>query len=116
MKRLITACTLLFLLSVSCFAEYQAVARTTDALAAAVDGQTDPAVLTECFDAWADHKPLLASLIRHNEIDQIENLYRRAIQAANNRDLNETRLQVAELTGMLRHLPELEYPSLHNVF
>ena len=107
MKRLIAACTLLFLLSVSCFAEYQAVARTTDALAAAVDGQTDPA---------ANHKPLLASLIRHNEIDQIENLYRRAIQAANNRDLNETRLQVAELTGMLRHLPELESPSLHNVF
>lgn len=33
MKRLIAACTLLFLLSVSCFAEYQAVARTTDALA-----------------------------------------------------------------------------------
>lgn len=116
MKRLIAACTLLVLLSVGCFVEYQSVARTTDTLAAAVDGQTDPAVLTACFDDWATHKALLASLIRHNEIDQIENLYRRAIQAANNDDLNETRLQVAELTGMLRHLPELEFPSLHNIF
>lgn len=115
MRRLITACTLLIVLSISCFVEYQAVFRTSSALADAVDGQTDPAVLTECFDAWNDHKTLLASLIRHTEIDQIENLYRRAIQAADNGDFNETRLQVAELTGMLRHLPALEFPSLHNI-
>lgn len=116
MKRLIAACTLLLLLGVGCVVEYQAVARTTDGLAASVADQTDPAVLAACFEDWTSHKPLLAALIRHNEIDQIENLYRRAIQAANNHDLNETRLQVAELTGMLRHLPELEFPSLHNIF
>ena len=42
-------------------------------------------------------------------------LYRRAIQAARNRDQNEARLQVAELSGALRHIAEMEFPSLHNI-
>ena len=116
MKRLLVACALLLGLIIGCFVEYTAVSRATDELSAAVSGQTDAVVLQMCFARWNTHKRVLAALIRHNEIDQIENLYRRSIQAAQNNDLNETRLQVAELTGMLRHLSELEFPSWHNIF
>lgn len=55
-------------------------------------------------------------MIAHNEIDQIETLYLRAMQAAENQDINETRLQVAELTGMLLHLSQIQFPHLYNVF
>lgn len=116
MKRLLVACALLLGLIAGCVVEYMAVTRATDKLSAAVSGQTDAVVLQMCFADWNTHKPMLAALIRHNEIDQIENLYRRAIQAAQNNDLNETRLQVAELTGMLQHLSKLEFPSWHNIF
>ena len=83
--------------------------------ALAVSGQTDPAVLTACFDDWQACRPLLASLVRHAELDQIDTIYRRAIQAARNHDQNEARLQVAELSGALRHIAEMEFPSLHNI-
>lgn len=115
MKRLITACALFALLIGGCFFEYQTVSRTTDALASAVSGQTEPAVLAACFADWQACRPLLASLVRHAELDQIDTLYRRAIQAARNHDPNETRLQVAELSGALRHIAEMEFPSLHNI-
>ena len=98
MKRLVTACALFVLLIGGCFWEYQTVSRTTDTLALAVSGQTDPAVLTACFDDWQACRPLLASLVRHAELDQ-----------------NEARLQVAELSGALRHIAEMEFPSLHNI-
>ena len=115
MKRLITACALLALLAGGCILEYQAVSRTTDALALAVSGQTEPAALSACFADWQARRPLLAALVRHAELDQVDTLYRRAIQAARNRDPNETRLQVAELTGALRHIADMEFPSLHNL-
>ena len=115
MKRLVTACALFVLLIGGCFWEYQTVSRTTDTLALAVSGQTDPAVLTACFDDWQACRPLLASLVRHAELDQIDTLYRRAIQAARNHDQNEARLQVAELSGALRHIAEMEFPSQHNI-
>lgn len=115
MKRLITACVLLVLLCAGCFVQYRAVTSASNQLAAAVSGQTDPAVLAACYADWSDRKPLLTSVIRHTEIDQIETLYRRAIQAADNHDLNETRLQVAELTSMLERLAALEAPLLRNI-
>ena len=70
MKRLVTACALFVLLIGGCFWEYQTVSRTTDTLALAVSGQTDPAVLTACFDDWQACRPLLASLVRHAELDR----------------------------------------------
>lgn len=116
MKRIVTACVLLLVIVFGCVMEYRAVSQTADTLSAAIAGQTDPAILLENYAVWQDKKPLLSSMIEHSEIDQVETLYLRAIQAAKNHDLNETRLQVTELTGMLEHLSELQFPHLYNIF
>lgn len=116
MKRVIMACLLFSFLLASCILEYQTILRTTDHLITAVSNQDTPIGLYRAQQEWQSSKSLLSGLIRHNEIDQIENLYRRAIQAAENQDKNETRLHVAELTGVLAHLPEMEFPYLHNIF
>ncbi len=116
MKRLVAACVLLSLISFGCITEYRTIANTANTLAAAVSGQTDTEILYESYSEWSRKKPTLSAMIAHPEIDQIENLFIRAIQASRNEDLNETRLQVAELTGMLRHLSELQFPHLYNIF
>lgn len=116
MKRLIAACVLFSLILFGCIAEYWTVSNTADTLAAAVSGQTDPAILYESYQQWSEKKTTLSAMIAHTEVDQIENLFVRALQASRNQDLNETRLQVAELTGMLRHLSELQFPHLYNIF
>ncbi len=116
MKRLAAACILLALIGFGCVAEYRTVASTANALASAVTGQTDTMTLYENYEIWSRKKPLLSAMVAHPEIEQIEALFLRALQASRNDDLDETRLQVAELTGMLRHLPELQFPHLYNIF
>ncbi|MBS5150324.1 MAG: DUF4363 family protein [Butyricicoccus pullicaecorum] len=116
MKRIVTACVLLLLIIFGCVMEYRTVSQTANALSASVSGQTAPEVLSASYAEWQDKKDLLSAVIAHNEIDQIETLYLRAMQAAKNQDIDETRLQVAELTGMLLHLSQIQFPHLHNVF
>lgn len=116
MKRIVAACVLLSLMVFGCVMEYRTVSQTANTLSASVAGQTAPEVLHANYTEWQNKKNLLSAMIAHNEIDQIETLYLRAIQAAENHDENETRLQVAELTGMLMHLSQLQFPHLYNVF
>ena len=116
MKRIITACVLFLLMVFGCAMEYRTVSQTANALSASVSGQTEPEILSASYAEWQSKKNLLSAMIAHNEIDQIETLYLRAMQAAENQDINETRLQVAELTGMLLHLSQLPFPHLYNVF
>lgn len=116
MKRIAAAIVLLFVIVFGCVMEYRTVSLTAQTLSASVCGQTEFSVLHESYTAWQSKKSLLSAMIAHNEIDQIETLYLRAMQAAENNDLNETRLQVAELTGMLRHLSQLQFPHLYNIF
>lgn len=116
MKRIIAAITLLSLMVFGCVMEYRTVSQTANTLSASISGQTAPEALHASYAEWQSKKNLLSAMIAHNEIDQIETLYLRAIQASENQDLNETRLQVAELTGMLMHLSRLQFPHLYNVF
>ena len=116
MKRIVTAYVLFSLIVFGCVMEYRTVSQTAETLSASIAGQTDTRILYESYTQWQSKKPLLSSMITHTEIDQIENSYRRAIQASENQDLNETRLQVAELTGLLAHLSQLQFPHLYNIF
>lgn len=116
MKRIITACVLLFLIVLGCIMECHTVLQTTSTLSASIAGQTAPEVLSASYAEWQKKRNLLSAMIAHDEIDQIETLYLRAMQAAKNHDLDETRLQVAELSGMLTHLSELQFPHLYNIF
>lgn len=116
MKRIVAAFVLLCLIVFGCVMEYRTVSQTANTLSASVAGQTAPEILSASYAVWQEKKNLLSAMIAHNEIDQIETLYLRATQAAENQDVNETRLQVAELTGMLMHLSQLQFPHLYNVF
>lgn len=72
--------------------------------------------LNQAYIAWNDKQSLLGALVRHNELDDIENLFLRALQSIDNEDRNEYLLQTRELRGMIEHLLEMEQPSIQNIF
>ena len=126
MKRLLIAVLLLVLIITGCFVGYNRLDLLTqeladhilesDALLQTGDRDEAGAVLQETYHLWSDHRNMLGALVRHNELDTIQNLFLRAMQAMDNQDNNEFYLQTRELHGMLLHLPEMERPSINNIF
>ena len=125
MKRVTAAGAIFLLLILGCAGAYWSVDQVTKSLAAEVQAAHDALGAEDCgraseimcasYQNWRGHHELLGTLVRHNEIDEIENLYLRAIQCAENGDRNEGRMQTRELAGMLRHLTEMEQPRIGNI-
>ncbi|MCB6364827.1 DUF4363 family protein [Intestinibacillus massiliensis] len=126
MRRLIVAILLLAVMIFGCFASYNRLDLLTQELAGHVlesdallqtgDRAGADAILQETYHLWSDHRSMLGALVRHNELDDIENLFLRTMQAMDNHDNNEYFLQSRELYGMLLHIPEMELPSIENIF
>ena len=126
MKRLVTAVVLLAVLGGVCIGCRWDLARLADALSAEVEtftmltweGNITQAqeTLLAAREGWRSNRTLLGAVLPHTELDEIERLFEAALQAAENGDLSECRMQAAELRALLRHLPEREEPSLANIF
>lgn len=125
MKRVAAAGVIFLLLILGCAGAYLSVDQITKSLAAEVQAAYDALgaedsdraseIMRTSYQNWRGHHELLGALVRHNEIDEIENLYLRAIQCAENCDSDEGRMQTRELAGMLRHLTEMEQPRIGNI-
>ena len=59
---------------------------------------------------------LLGALLLHSEIDQADRLFDRVLAAQQNGLTDEFSLDRAELLAQLRHLPEVQRPTLKNLF
>lgn len=126
MKRLIVSICLLTALVIGCFWSYGSLNRMTQSLADQVaaadklleagDENGSYAALQESYQLWRQRQQSLGALVRHNELDEIENLFLRAMQSLDDDELNEYRLHSRELQGMLRHIPEMELPTIQNIF
>lgn len=126
MRRLIVAILLIVALLVFCIWAYGLLDEMTGAIGDSVT-QTQERIRADDFTGarsamedsyalWSSRRHALGALIRHTEIDDIENLYQRARQALDNEDGDEALLQIRELRSMLAHLPEMEAPSFQNIF
>lgn len=83
-----------------------AVEQTALPIAAAVEaGRTEQA-----YAAWEDAQPLLGALLLHDELDTVGRLFARVRAAA------PDSADAAELSAQLRHLPDLQRPSIKNIF
>ena len=83
-----------------------AVEQTVLPIAAAVEaGRTEQA-----YAAWEDAQPLLGALLLHDELDAVGRLFARVRAAA------PDSADAAELSAQLRHLPDLQRPSITNIF
>ena len=67
-------------------------------------------------DNTAQAVALLGALLLHSEIDQADRLFDRVLAAQQNGLTDEFSLDRAELLAQLRHLPDVQRPTLKNLF
>ena len=84
------------------------------AQAVALDVENDR--LNEARETWDAAQTLLGALLLHSEIDQADRLFDRMLAAQQNGLTDEFSLDRAELLAQLRHLPEVQRPTLKNLF
>lgn len=126
MKRLIVAIILMVVLIAGCFWGYSQLDTVTQEVADGVavadqllaDTQPEEArsALQNAYELWRLRQAMLGAVVRHDELDDIENLFQRAMQSLEDEDTAEYRLQSRELRSMLLHVPEMELPTIQNIF
>jgi hypothetical protein len=126
MKRVWIAAILIVVVIFSCIASQHYLYRITIQLSdeiyqadqlAQVDNLSGSAKLVyNSYREWKTHENAIGAIIRHQEMDDIESLYLRALQNANNQDKNEYLVQSKELQGLLLHLADMEKPKMKNLF
>ena len=111
MRRLTAALVLLALLLTGCVWSRRSVEKVcTEAAEALHAGELDRARAI-----WEEAQPLLGALLPHEEIDETGLLFERLAAAHDGTD-DENLLDRAELLAQLRHLPEVQRPTLKNLF
>ena len=111
MKRLLAAAVLCAVLILGSVWSVNAVQKTTQAVALDVENDR----LTEARETWDSAQTMLGALLLHEELDQADRLFDRVLAAQDSGSM-DTALDRAELLAQLRHLPELQKPSLKNLF
>ena len=110
MKRLLAAAVLCAVLILGSVWSINAVQKTTQAVALDVENGR----LTAARETWDSAQTMLGALLLHEELDQADRLFDRVLAAQDSG--TDTALDRAELLAQLRHLPELQKPSLKNLF
>ena len=112
MRRVWMALALLALLLLGSWWSLRTVERTTEAIAAEIEaGNLDAA-----HQRWDEAQVLLGSLLLHDELDAADRLFDRVLAARDAGNGEDFALDRTELLSQLRHLPDLERPSLINLF
>ena len=112
MKRLLTAAVLCTVLILGSVWSVRVVDNTAQAVALDVENDR----LNEARETWDAAQTLLGALLLHSEIDQADRLFDRVLAAQQNGLTDEFSLDRAELLAQLRHLPEVQRPTLKNLF
>ena len=112
MKRLLTAAVLCTVLILGSVWSVRAVDNTAQAVALDVENDR----LNEAWETWDAAQTLLGALLLHSEIDQADRLFDRVLAAQQNGLTDEFSLDRAELLAQLRHLPEVQRPTLKICF
>lgn len=111
MRRMLVAIALLAALIAGCIWSDRALDRTVGEIAAAVEADD----LERAYQKWTDAETLLGALLLHDEMAEADRLFVRIRQAKLIGKEDELALCRAELLAQLRHLPDLDEPSMKNV-
>ncbi len=86
-----------------------------DQQADAGDWDAADRALRRSYALWSRRQTYLHVVVRHEEIDNAEAMYRRARAFLETQEPSEFRAEVADLKSQLRLLAEMEEPSIKNV-
>lgn len=126
MKRVVVAVLLFTTIVSGCLFSYNKLDLLTqelanhvlqsDALLETGDREGANSTFQEAYHLWTSKRATFGSLVSHDELDSIEVLFLRALKAMENNDDAEYYLQSFELHGVILHIPEMEMPSVQNIF
>lgn len=111
MRRLCIALVLLALLIWGSWWSLHTVEQVSDSIIREIQANN----LDKAHQHWDNAQVLLGSLLLHDEIDQADRLFDRVLAAQDSGNTTDFLLDRTELIAQLRHLPELERPSLINL-
>lgn len=112
MRRVWMALVLLALLILGSWWSLHTVERTTEAIATEIEAGN----LESAHRRWDEAQVLLGALLLHTELDTADRLFDRVLAARDDGNAEDFALDRTELLAQLRHLPDLERPSLINLF
>lgn len=112
MRRLLIAALLLALTAGGCIWSSHMVSAAANEIADDIENDQ----FTQAYLRWNDAQTLFGALLMHDEMDAAGRLFERILAAERTGDQDSLSSDRAELLFQLRHLPELEKPSLKNLF
>ncbi len=125
MKRVAIACSILVLLIIGCFAGYRAITETisstqtqiTQTTAHLDAGELGQAMetLSQSYGHWTDSRFLLAALVDHQVLDEVDALYQRAAEIIRIGSTEDARPTLRMLAAALDHITETERLTLANI-
>jgi hypothetical protein len=86
-----------------------------DALADAGDWELAGAGLEAGYRDWSKSQSYLHIVVRHEEVDGAEAMYRRAAAFAQTQELSEFRAELADLRSQLLLIAEMEQVNARNI-
>jgi len=86
-----------------------------DACADAGDWPRAAQALEDSYRSWSSRQTYLHIVVKHEEVDGAEALYRRAAAIVQEQALSEFRAEIADLRNQLRLLAEMERVSIGNI-
>lgn len=86
-----------------------------DQLAQAGDWSGAEDALAESYGSWSAGRTWLRIVAHHDDVDDAESMYRRAMAFAAGREPDEFRAEIADLRDQLRLLAEAERPDIRNI-
>lgn len=112
MRRLLIAVALFVLLIWGSFWSSRTVSDTVDEIIADIEN----GAFEQAHQRWSSAQTKFGALLLHDEIDEADRLFERVLTAHAAGEESDLPLDRAELLAQLRHLPDLERPSLKNLF
>lgn len=94
---------------------WRAQLEQADALAQAEEWSRAVDVLTDSYADWTQRQTYLHIVTEHDDVDDTEAMYRRAMAFAATREMTEFRAELADLRDQLRLLAEMERFNVKNV-
>lgn len=107
MKRFYAALVLSVVLVWGCMWSFSTVNRRVNEIAR----EAEAGRLESAYEKWKESENVFGALLVHDELDKVERLFARLAA-----EKNACEPDKAELIAQLKSLPELEKPSIKNIF
>ncbi len=112
---LLAICLLNLRLLDRCISETTRCLETAQTLAQSGDLAAAALAVEQAQRIWDRWETFLGSVARHDELDELRYTFARLPGFAADNNSDEFRAQCAELIARVKHIREMERPSLHNI-